>query len=71
MIRKAMRQAGLDGLDDIRLATREEDGAFPVLLRVDGHETLHNNPIDGRLGRLTWPLLLITSNASRSVPSGP
>ena len=67
----AVRQAGLDGLDDIRLETREEDEALPVLLRVDGHEILCNNPIDGRLGRLTWPLLLITSNASRSVPSGP
>ena len=54
-----MRQAGLDGLPDIHLATREEDGALPVLLCVDGHEILYHNLIDGRLGRSTWPLLLI------------
>ena len=51
MIRKAMWQAGRDdSRDDSRLATREVDGALPVLLRVDGHEIQDNNPIDGQLG---------------------
>ena len=51
MIRKAMRQAGLNGQGHIHLAAREMDGALPALLRVDGYEILYNNPIDGRLGR--------------------
>ncbi len=53
MIRKSMRQAGLNGLCDIHLATREEDEALPVLLRVDGRGIPYNNLIDGRLERST------------------
>jgi len=68
VIRKAMRQAGLD---DSRLASREVGGALPVQLGVDGYENQYDSRIGGWLGRSTWPELRIGANASRFAPSGP